>query len=79
MAGDLVERLNALAERQCNARGDYLYKGQADPEITEAAARIAALEAEVGRLQRARDRYREQWENEKRRFAETIAALGETP
>ena len=37
----LVERLGALIDRQRRARGDYLYHGNADPEIVDARARIA--------------------------------------
>jgi hypothetical protein len=48
----LVARLQQLAESQRNRRGNYLYRGDADPWLEEAAARIQALEQE---LSEARD------------------------
>ncbi len=75
-----------LTEREgrCEVSGadiDALVKqlrSRQDDDCDEAAATITALQAEVERLRRSRDRYREQWENEKRRFAETMAALERT-
>ncbi len=41
----LVERLDKLIERQRNDRGDMLVFGEADPEIIDARAAIAALQS----------------------------------
>lgn len=39
----IIAKLRALSEKQRSQRGDYLYKGRADPEIDEAADYLAAL------------------------------------
>lgn len=39
----IVERLRERAKQQVEERGDYLYKGQADPELEESAALIEEL------------------------------------
>ena len=49
---DIVERLRALAERQKQERGDAMYLGKPDPEITEAANEIQTLR-EAWRIQHA--------------------------
>lgn len=54
--GELVERLEAKAERQREQRGDYFYKGQADPELEQAADTITTQSAEIAAL---RERVRE--------------------
>lgn len=43
MTPDLIARLREEAERQRNERGDMLYRGEADPWLTEAADQIEAL------------------------------------
>ena len=43
MQSDIVQRLEALIERQRDARGDMLYKGSADPELVDARAEITRL------------------------------------
>lgn len=48
---DLVSRLRARAEQQREGRGDMLYRGEADPELEEAAADIERLYAIIGVLQ----------------------------
>lgn len=59
MTPDLIARLREEAERQRNERGDMLYRGEADPWLTEAADRLEALrshaEAMAKALKRAAD------------------------
>lgn len=43
---ELLKRLEAEMERQKDARGDYLYRGYADPLTVEAATAIHTLLAE---------------------------------
>ena len=43
MQSNIVQRLEALIERQRDARGDMLYKGSADPELVDARAKITRL------------------------------------
>lgn len=40
----LIERLRARAEWQRRKRGDMLYRGDADPELEEAATQLEAME-----------------------------------
>ena len=49
--GDLVDRLDALIERQRNNLGVYMNLGTPDPELVEARAAIQSLTAERDTLQ----------------------------
>lgn len=45
----VIAGVTALAEKQRDQRGDYLYKGQADPELANAIALIRDQQAEIER------------------------------
>lgn len=50
MQDNIEARLRAAIERQKTERGDYLYKGQADPELVDALDTIASLRTEVRKI-----------------------------
>ena len=50
-SGELLERINTLIEGQKIARGDMLYRGHADAELVEAAARILQYQARIEALE----------------------------
>lgn len=66
---DIVEMLRATASHPHNQHGPQEW-------LSEAAAEITRLRAENELLRRRVERYRKAWENEKRRFTETMAATG---
>jgi hypothetical protein len=51
----------------------------ADAEIARLRARVAELEADIVKMKRARDRYREAWEAERNSRASLGLSIGETP
>jgi hypothetical protein len=55
---ELIERLHALADRQRRERGDIMYLGEHDPEISEAAEALTTMQAREATLIRERDEFR---------------------
>jgi hypothetical protein len=60
---ELIERLHALADRQRRERGDIMYLGEHDPEISEAAEALTTMQARevtlIRVLERCRAKFRE--------------------
>lgn len=61
MQSDIVQRLDALIQRQRDARGDMFYKGSADPELVDARAEITRLTEALLAAEEEKKALREKW------------------